>query len=214
MADDTATASDDTDQASNDDTGSTEDQGSTETGSTDDTETSTGPDAGEVEALRKEAAKYRRQRNEARSKAEELEAANLSDSEKVQHERDTLAAQLETLTAQQRTDRLNVALATHAVDAGIAVDEAFAFVAADIEFDDEGLPIGVPEAVAKLVKERPHLVRKSGKVAPGQGTGAEGDDGGKGRQRFTRSEIAVPAFYRKHEQEILAAMHRGDIIDE
>jgi hypothetical protein len=124
--------------------------------------------ASELEKVRKEAAKYRTERNTAQKKADELEKAQLSDQEKLQKERDELKTSSSTLEQDNRALRVRVL----AEDVGI-VREARADAAQLLnwaEIEDASDDAQVKKALEDLTKDRPYLLGTSG--------GADGGAGG------------------------------------
>ncbi len=177
----------DDDGGSDDDKGKKtddDDQGSSKSGSQEDDDGSQGGtgESGsqasaseEVKALRKEAAKYRTERNTARKKVDELEGAGATEIEKVQKKLDTSAT---AVTELQDTNRvLRVRVISDKV--GI-IPEARADAAKLLNWDDISDPdddAAVEKALKSLVKDRPFLLGSSGSGADG---GAGGGDKNKG----------------------------------
>ena len=128
-------------------------------------------DTSEISKLRKEAAGYRRERNDLKKRVEELEGASKTEMEKLQEKTETSEKSL--ATANERIRNLQVqALAPQA---GISV-EAASDAAALLDWSkvsDPEDPESVKKALQELVKAKPYL---AGKIR-------EGADGGQGGSR-------------------------------
>jgi hypothetical protein len=124
--------------------------------------------ASELEKVRKEAAKYRTERNAAQKRAEELEKAQLTDQEKLAKERDELKGSTSTLEKENRALRVRVL----AEGVGI-IRDARSDAARLLDWDsieDPSDDSQVEKALEKMVKERPYLLGTTG--------GADGGSGG------------------------------------
>lgn len=129
----------------------------------------------EVVALRKEAAKYRTERNKLQTKVDELEGASKSEKEKLA---DDLAKARERVTAQEaKTRKLQVQVL--AGEVGISKDarEDAASLLDWSRISDPDDDAEVLEALKDLVKEKKYLLGKT----PG------GSDGGEGGTRTDES---------------------------
>lgn len=128
------------------------------------------PDAPEVfgreyvEQLRKEAAGYRVRMKELESKVDAFEKEKLGDRERLQAELDAAKKEREALDGALRQERARVAIVQAAAKHGIAPELAERLV--DVEFDADGAPVGVDEALKKLAATYPHLVQPGGGSAP------------------------------------------------
>lgn len=112
-------------------------------------------DAAYVKSLRAEAAKHRVEAQEAKRKVSEYEQAQLTEAQKLQAQ--VQAAQESAKIAQDglRRARAEAALAREAAKTG--VDFGLLARLVDVEYDAEGQPIGVAEAVTKVLKDYPQL---------------------------------------------------------
>lgn len=112
-------------------------------------------DAAYVKTLRAEAAKHRVEAQEAKRKVAEYEQAQLTEAQKLQAQ--VTAAQDAAKTAQDglRRAKAEAALAREAAKVGI--DFGLLSRLVDIEYDAEGQPVGVAEAVTKVLKDFPQL---------------------------------------------------------
>jgi hypothetical protein len=145
--------------ASQEDTTSTPPAGEADKGTTDD----------EKASLRKEAAKYRTERNALAKKVEELEGAQKSDVEKLTDRMSKLEGTNTSLEARNRSLKIQVL----ASQVGIVDPELAAMSLerqSDLDWEDDD---AVEKALQKLVKDKPHL---AGSI-PG------GSDGGAGTSR-------------------------------
>lgn len=115
-------------------------------------------DAAYVKSLRAEAAKHRVEAQEAKRKVAEYEQAQLTEAQKLQAQ--VQSAQEAAKVAQDglRRARAEAALAREAAKAG--VDFGLLTRLVDVEYDAENNPVGVAEAVTKVLKDYPQL--KSG----------------------------------------------------
>jgi hypothetical protein len=125
--------------------------------------------ASELAEARKEAAKYRVERNAAQKKADELEKAQLSDQERITKERDELKTSSSTLEKDNRSLRARLL----AGDVGIVAD-ARGDAASLLDWskiDDPSDDDQVKKALEDLTKAKPYLL--------GTGGGADGGTGGR-----------------------------------
>lgn len=116
-------------------------------------------DAAYVQSLRKEAAEYRRRMRELQQKLKEREEAELSEQERLQHrltEYEARVAELER-DRQERTLKYEVMLAARAK--GVQdVDAAYKLLdLTSIEFDEDGRPVNIDQALDALLQARPWL---------------------------------------------------------
>lgn len=161
-----------------------------------------------VKAANAEAARYRREAREAQARAEAAEAANLSDAERVQKERDDLAKQNATLAETNKSLKVNAALTAAAQAAGLRITDTVEILGPKIQLDADGNPTGVTEAVTALLTERPYLAVTGtpGQAGPGAAPGASGQPA-----RYKRSQLADPSFYEEHRADIMKALQEGRI---
>ena len=120
-------------------------------------------DAGQVErfdpeyvkGLRREAAQYRTQAKEMAAKVAAYEAEKLSETERLQRQVQEAAAQAQAAQAALRDARFETALAREAVKVGL--DPTLLAKLVSPEFDEEGKPVNVGAAVAKVLETYPNL---------------------------------------------------------
>ena len=110
-----------------------------------------------IRAANAEAARYRREAREAQARADAAEAANLTEAQRIEKERDDLRKANETLVADNRTLKVNTALSAALRAAGLRVQDTVEILGSKIQLDAEGNPTGVTEAVTALLAERPYL---------------------------------------------------------
>jgi len=145
------------------DSGSQEDKPDSQEGS--------GKDNKVLTDARKEAAKYRRERNELAKRVEALEAGQKTEVEKLSDKATTLAETNKELMATNRQLRVR----TLAGSVGIADAKAAADAASLLDWEtvtDPDSDAAIEEALRELVKDRPYLL---GNVAGG-GDGGEGGE--------------------------------------
>ena len=166
-----------------------------------------------VSELRKEAAKYRTQVRDMEARLKEYEQAQLTEQERITAERDELRTLLDQATTRTQRLALESAVITAATRAGVIDPEvAVALVASQVVYDDDGLPVGVDELVASLVKERPYLAN-SAKTIPGAPAANPQRDrtAENGKRVYRASELNDRKFYETHRDDILAAISEGRI---
>lgn len=112
-----------------------------------------------VKELRQEAADYRVKLKEASDKLAEFEQAKMSEAERLQAQLQAAQAEREQAATALRQARAEAAVAQAAAKHGFPVSLAVKLT--EVEFDDNGQPLGVAEAVAKLATEYPQLVAQS-----------------------------------------------------
>lgn len=120
-------------------------------------------DAAYVKQLRQEAAKYRKEAQEAQAKVQNFEAAQMTESQRAKAEADAAKAAALAAQTELRKARGDVAIAREAVKHG--VDPALLAKLVDLEFDDSGAPVNVDSAVVAVLNSYPQL--KPAAPAPG-----------------------------------------------
>lgn len=169
-------------------------------------------DAEYVRKLRAEAAEYRKRLRELEGKVKTEEEAKMSEQERLQRrlaelERKEIEYQQ---SLQARTLEYEVKL--HAARLGI-VDPEAAYRLLDlkqIEFNDDGKPTNIEEAMKKLIANKPYLVGQVNHVSPTNP--AQGRVSG--QQVFTRSQLRDPKFFASNRDAILQAMREGRILED
>lgn len=170
-----------------------------------------------VSELRKEAANYRRQVREMEARLKEYEQAQLSEQERIAAERDQLRADLAEATQRNRRIAVESAVIASASRLGVIDPEiAVALVAGKVDFDEDGLPVGVDEAVADLVKARPYLAAAAAPTIPGAPAANPPKErqSESGKRIYSQSELNDRKFYEAHRDDILAAVSEGRISEE
>ena len=112
-------------------------------------------DAEYVKGLRKEAATYRTQYKEASAKLATYEAAQLSETERLQRQAQDAAAEAQAARDELKRARYDAALAGAAAKAG--VDPGLLTRLVEPEYDAEGKPVNVGAAVAAVLEAYPQL---------------------------------------------------------
>lgn len=164
-----------------------------------------------VSRLKAEAAEYRRKLRELEAKVKADEDAKLSETERLQRrlaelEREQALWQRE---RQERTLKYETMLAASRL--GI-VDPEAAYRLLDLsklEFDEDGQPKNLEQALRDLVKAKPYLAGQQ-TVTAGSPTNPA-----TGQQRagtFTTSQLSDYRFWQQHREEILRAMAEGRIV--
>jgi hypothetical protein len=141
-------------------------------------------------ALRAEAARYRRELRAAQTRVQELEAASLSDTERLQRENQTLTARTQELERAARTATLRYEAAVLAQRLHVVDVDAAVRLLPELQWDDDGHPVGLEAAMQELTAARPWLVsngtggvsggavanaaRGGAAGAGGQGSGGDG----------------------------------------
>lgn len=160
--------------------------------------------------VRKESASRRveaRELAELRTFKSEAETAKLSDIQKAQAALDTANKRATTLQARLATQAVQQA----ATKLGIIDPEVAAtLVQADLELDDQGVPLNAESALRALLKVKPYLASPA-LVA---GSPANPPRGAQHTGVFKSSQLADPDFYRANKPAILKAMADGRIIQD
>lgn len=117
-----------------------------------------------VEKLRREAASYRTELKDIKAKLEEKEQEEMSERERLQARLDKISKSQEEAEAALRQERARVAIVKAAAKVGLPPELAEKLV--EVEFDEDGQPVNVEEAVKKLAKEYPQLVKTTDNGAP------------------------------------------------
>lgn len=113
-----------------------------------------------IAELRKENAQHRTANKELLTYKDQQEASKLSETEKLAKAAQDAKAERETMAAELRGERAQNAVRQAAQKAGIAPDLAAKLV--KVEFDADGKPVGVDDAIASLAREHPNLVAAQG----------------------------------------------------
>jgi hypothetical protein len=118
-----------------------------------------------VEGLRKEAADNRRKAVAAEAKLKEQDDAKLSETERLQKERDEATARAEQTEARARQRVIRSEVRVVASELGFAdPSDAHRFLDDDaIELDDDGEPKNVKALLEKLAKDKPYLLKAEDK---------------------------------------------------
>ena len=166
-------------------------------------------DAVYVQKLRKEAAEYRKRLRELEKALKEKEEAELSEQERLQRRVAEYEARLADLERERQERTLQYEVKLRASQMGI-VDPEAAWRLLDlsaIEFDEDGMPVNIEDALQELVKSKPYLrTQAAPSVSP--------TNPSRRTQVFTRSQLRDPKFFREHRDEIMAAMREGRIVED
>ena len=142
----------------------------------------------------REAAKYRKERNEAKASLDKAREAELSDIEREKKRADDAQAQLADTESRIRRANLRVALSNPELKL-VDVDTASLLLERQgVEYDDEGEPQGIDKAVKALVKEKPFLVGAS-RPSTGGTNGGEGNEAGEG-PNLTADELLIAKSFK------------------
>src|SRR5690349_20203414 len=128
-------------------------------------------DADYVKGLRAEAAKHRKEAAEARKRAEELETAQLSETEKLKKEAEDGRRLAESATTKLRSANLRDALAEQGFTGARA--KAVARLLSGVEYDDEDEPKNLKERL-KAAESEFGDIAKAGASGGGFDGGARG----------------------------------------
>ncbi|NOZ27971.1 MAG: hypothetical protein GXP39_07965 [Chloroflexi bacterium] len=167
-------------------------------------------DAEYVRKLRAEAAQYRKRLRELERTLEEKEEAELSEQERLQRRVAEYEARLAELERERQERTLQYEVKLRASQMGIVdPDAAWRLLdLASIEFDEDGTPLNVDQALQELVKAKPYL---RGQPAA---AGVSPTNPPRRQQVFTRSQLRDPKFYAEHKDEIMQALREGRIVDD
>jgi len=141
---------------------------------------------------------------------DKLQAANLSEAEKLQKSLEAANEKASTAESRMKKALTRAAIVSAASQAG-ARDPNLVVKLIDsdaLEITEDGEVKGAEDAVTALLASHDYL--------KGGGFTASGDGGQRtsaGLPSFTRDQIADPAFYREHESEIKLAARQGRITD-
>lgn len=122
-----------------------------------------------VEGLRKEAAENRRKAATAEAKLKEQDDAKLSETERLQKERDEARTKAEQIEARARQRVIRSEVRVVASELGFAdPSDAHRFLDDDaIELDDDGEPKNVKALLEKLAKDKSYLLKTEGAGSAG-----------------------------------------------
>jgi hypothetical protein len=166
-------------------------------------------DAEYVKKLRAEAAQYRRRLRELETNLKAREEAELSEQERLRRRLAEAEARLFDLERERQERILQYEVKLQAAQLGIVdPDAAWRLLdLANIEFNEDGTPRGVKQALQELLKAKPYL--RGGQAIPMSPTNPQ-------RQPnvFTRSQLRDPRFYAEHREEIMRALAEGRIVDD
>ncbi len=130
-----------------------------------------------VRKANREAQEYRKKLRQTEERLNSLEAANLSDQERLQRENDTLKQENESLQSKVRDQSLEVRVANLVGKFKIAdLESVLLHMKRRVEFDDEGEPVDVEQSLKALIRDKPHLASAN-----------SGNGGGGNAERGSRS---------------------------
>ncbi len=113
-----------------------------------------------VEKIRREAAANRTKANDLETQLKKFQEADMGDREKLQARLDESTKALDASNDSLRRSRGRNAVIKASTK--VNIDPSLAEKLVELEFDDDGKPVGVDEAVAALAKQYPHLVAPAG----------------------------------------------------
>jgi phage I-like protein len=130
----------------------------------------------ELAAAKREAAKFRKERNTAKSELDKIQAEKLSETEREKLRADSAEKKLSESTKRIQEANLRVALST-AKSPIVDIDTAAMWLnKRGIEYDEDGSPLDVDKAISTLVADKPFLVGKATRTGSNTNGGAGGDD--------------------------------------
>ena len=120
-------------------------------------------DAEYVRQLRAEAARYRREAQDAKAKNASYEAEKLTEAERLQAQAKAAQEAMQAAVSELRQARAEAAIAKAAAKEGVNPVLLGKLVAVD--FDDNGQPVNVETALAQVLKEYPQLKPQPASIA-------------------------------------------------
>lgn len=129
-----------------------------------------------VKKLRDEAAARRVRERELEEKLKTLEAKDLSEKERAEKERDDAKAAATAATERAKQALLKAEVLHEARDTADP-ETVLELVKGKVQFDDDGNPVGVAEAVKELLEAKPFLNKTEGGAGGGNTKGAGGGSG-------------------------------------
>lgn len=171
----------------------------------------------ELAEARREAAKYRTERNALEAEVKKRQDAELSETERLKKQFEETHTRASALEQQLRQERVNLLIEREARRLNIVDSEAAAlFLSGKVEFDEAGQPKDVAALLEGLVKQKPWLVSgQQAAAAPGAGASAAnpGQSPHAAGKTFTRSQLMDSKFYAANRDAILQAQREGRITD-
>ncbi len=178
---------------------------------------SSGSGSVDIEALkretaeaRREAAKYRTERNSFEAELKKRQEAEMTEAERFKTQAEEATGKLTAM--EKRIVKSEARLA--AQKAGIVdPDLAYLAIADGIEMK-EGEPVNLEALIGDLVKTKPYLIGST--VPSGAGAGAANPARGGAAiqpQTYTAAQVSDRAFYKANQADILKAMAEGRIRD-
>ena len=120
-------------------------------------------DAEYVRQLRAENAKWRTEAQAAKARVTEFESAQMTEAQKFQAQAQAAQQAAEAAQAELRKARAEAAVAREAGKLG--VDPALVLKLVELEYDEQGQPVGVAERVQAVLTTWPHLKPQAVTVA-------------------------------------------------
>jgi hypothetical protein len=171
----------------------------------------------ELAEARREAAKYRTERNSFEAELKKRQDAELSETERLKKQFEETTTRASALESQLRQERLNLLIEREARRLNIVDSEAASlFLAGKVEFDDQGQPKDVGTLLEGLVKQKPWLVASAtAAAAPGAGAAKAnpGQTPSSAGRTFTRAQLMDSKFYAENRDAIMQAYREGRITD-
>lgn len=172
----------------------------------------------ELAEARREAAKYRTERNSFETELKKRTDAELTESERLKKTAEESTQKVSQLEQRLRRNELSLAIEREGRKLNLIDGEmAVLLIESKVQFDDEGKPKNVAELLTQLLKDKPFLV---GGQAPTPGAGASATNPARGQganggaaQTFSRKQLEDPKFYEANRTAILHAMRNGLITE-
>lgn len=125
---------------------------------------------------RREAAKYRTERNQTRQSAEELRRQSETDTQRQEREQRERDERMDRLESENRDLRVGSVVRDAAVKAKAHNPErVYHLIQSAIELDDRGQPANVEDLLRGLRQTDPYLFRRGSATAGDAGAGGEGE---------------------------------------
>lgn len=144
-----------------------------------------------VEQLRKEAAENRKKAATAEAKLKEQDDAKLSETERLQKERDEFKAKAEQAEEHSRATLVEADIRVLASTMKFAdLDDPLGAIKLDsVEFDANGKPTNVKKLLEELAKAKPHWIKADERTAPGVPDTPRSNGGPKSSADAVRQEV-------------------------
>lgn len=145
----------------------------------------------DAEEARREAARYRTERNTFQQQAQEYQRQNETDQERQQREAQEAKERLEQLERENRDLKVGTALQQAAEKAKAFNPATVAgLLNARVQLDDKGTPTNLQDLLTELRQSDPYLFRRTNADA-GEGNEGEGNAPAGGMNDFIRGQVAA-----------------------